>query len=220
MRAASATLALCGLWACGEVQELTDAGPAFEMGQALDMGGALDWEPQPRTCQPYRNQPDEVVCGESDEQLTFGLGDESRLDSCTRFRGSIHIPDATREEDLALLSGLRRIDGRLTIFRNHALADLSVLSKLESVGGLLSIDNDDSNGRFTSLHGLESLCELGALNLSDNRWLRDIAALSKLEVIHDFMTVTGNRSLPTAAIEVIARQVDVRGETTIEGNSG
>jgi hypothetical protein len=56
-----------------------------------------------------------AVCGQPEDRL---FGDIIGLAGCTRFRGSIHLPDVA-DGSLEELSSLIQIDGSLSLFRNH-----------------------------------------------------------------------------------------------------
>jgi hypothetical protein len=114
----------------------------------------------------------------------------------------------------------RRLDGRFTIFRNHALEDLRDLANLESVGGMFSIRIDDSDGLFTSVDGLSSLCEVGSLQLDFNRWLQRLDGLSALEVVRGDVQITGNAELSSAEIDALLDRVRVEGAIEVADNGG
>ena len=175
-----------------------------------------------RSCErPYVSPPDEIICGEPDQVLTLTLpGAVEQVEGCTRFRGGIHLPDASRPDRLAPLHALRRLDGRFTIFRNHALEDLRDLANLESVGGMFSIRIDDSDGLFTSVDGLSSLCEVGSLQLDFNRWLQRLDGLSALEVVRGDVQITGNAELSSAEIDALLDRVRVEGAIEVADNGG
>ena len=158
-----------------------------------------------------------VECGEPDEIVTLPYAAD-RLAGCTAFRGGIHVPDAGDPSALDPLRDIVRIDGRLTFFRNHALADLRGLERLERVGGLFSIRIDDSDGRFTTVDGLDRLREVGALEIESNRWLTSLAGFARLEVVHGDARIADNAALPPSEVDAFLARVRVEG--TVDLGSG
>ncbi|MCB9666100.1 MAG: hypothetical protein H6732_18475 [Alphaproteobacteria bacterium] len=167
----------------------------------------------PRCAPPDTDLGEEVVCGEVDVYFRPRADDD--LGGCTRFRGSITVADAFGDE-LAPLDTLRRVDGELTIFRNHGLTDLRALGRLEQVGGALTVRLDDSDGAFRSLAGLERLREVGALDVDGNPWLASLDGLSCLEVVHGPVHFRENPLLPREEIDALLAHVEVEGEVTVE----
>ena len=151
-----------------------------------------------------------VECGDTDEVVTLPYSAD-RLAGCTAFRGGIHVPDPSDASVIDPLRNMVRIDGRLTFFRNHALADLRGLERLERVGGLFSIRIDDSDGRFTTVDGLDGLREVGALEIELNRWLTSLDGFARLEVVHGDVRIADNDALPPSEIDAFLARVRVEG---------
>jgi hypothetical protein len=159
--------------------------------------------------------PAPVVCGASGGLVTLPH-DVAELEGCTWFRGSIHVPDWL-DDSLEPLAAIERIDGSLTIFRNHGLSDLRDLDQLEVVGGELAVYLDDSQGRFTSLDGL-ALRSTGGLRLETNGDLASLRGLASLEAVHGDLRIEGNRSLPASEIDWLLARVTVDGAIVVADN--
>ena len=157
-----------------------------------------------------------VACGEPDDIVTLPYAAE-QLAGCTSFRGGVHVPDASALDTLDPLRDIERIDGRLTFFRNHALSDLRGLERLQIIGGLFAITVDD-NGRFTSLDGLDSLREVGSLELAGNPALASLTGLASLEVVHGDVVIEDNPSLARSEIDALLARVRVEGEVSAADN--
>lgn len=158
-----------------------------------------------------------VVCGEAQDHARLPA-QAAMLEGCTWWRGSVHVPDASSPDVLTPLGTVVRVDGTLTVFRNHVLSDLRGLERLQSVGGELSIRLDDTVDTFASVDGLECLREVGGLRLEFNPGLRSLAGLAALEVVHGDVHIEGNRSLPPAEIEALLERVRVEGDIVVADN--
>jgi hypothetical protein len=160
----------------------------------------------------------DVECGVAETTTTLPYDDGSALVGCARMLGSVHVPDAVSADVLVPLRSVRRIDGRLTLFRNHALPDLSDLARLEHVGGRFSIRLDDSDGLFTSVDGVDALREVGELELIGNPDLRTLRGLGRLEAVHGDLSIVDNPSLPPAEIDALLDRLTVGGSVQVDGN--
>lgn len=97
--------------------------------------------------------------------------------------------------DLAELSGLQRIEGRLIIRSARNLTSLAGLSELRKVGGGVDLLGNES---LTSLDGLENLTEIGAdFTIAYHPRLEELGALTRLRSIGGALRIMGNARLAT-----------------------
>ena len=132
-------------------------------------------------------------------------------------RGSVHLPDPASADALAPLRTMVRIDGRMSVFRNHALKNLADLGRLTFVGGEFSVFIDD-NGGLTSLSGVGALREVGGLWLESIPGLRNLSDFSSLQRVNGNVRIQGNAALPQSEIDAFLRRVTVTGTVTVERN--
>ncbi len=96
-----------------------------------------------------------------------------------------------------------------------SLIELAPLASLVYVAGPLHIASDET---LASLVGLESLREVGVLELADNAALTDVSALAGLERIVEGGVVSGNPLLPAAAVHELLAGIDGGDAVTVCGN--
>ena len=187
---------------------MTAAGYGRDMGRAVTLAGAAlmaacaEPEPAPTV---------EVPCGSAGVQARPPF--TAVAPGCTRFLGALHAPDPDAGV-LAPLATLRHVDGGVSVFRNHGLAEFRPLGRLETVGGPLSIRFDD--GLLTGLAGLEQVREVGGLELAYLPALRSLAGLDRLEIVRGDVTVTDLPALPRREIDDLLARVRVEGQIVVE----
>ena len=102
------------------------------------------------------------------------------------------VSDSSRDDDWHFVdedvpvqaSGIRCVEGNLTIRNTASMVDLSPLSNLAVIGGDLRIEDND---QLTTLTGLDGITTVGGdLNIYSNAQLTDLAGL-------DTIPVGGNR---------------------------
>ena len=125
------------------------------------------------TCPENTNDGDLNVVPEAD------LG---TMGTITKVLGDLTIARLEDAEDLSMLQCLRRVEGKIILWNNTSLSSLYGLSRLEHVGEGLALE---SNGKITSLAGLDSLRELPALALRNNPSLKrlDINNIESIEYL-------------------------------------
>lgn len=153
-------------------------------------------------------------CGIAGEQLSLPRNADEVVD-CDWSLGAIHVPDPVRADTLDPLRDLERVDGNLTIFRNHALDGVAALAHLQQVGGTFSIRLDESEA-FIDLDGLESLREVGELELSGNGLLASLRGLRALATVRGNVTIRNNPMLPRAEVDWLLARIDVQGTITVD----
>lgn len=153
-------------------------------------------------------------CGIAGEQLSLPR-DADQVVDCDWCLGAIHVPDPVRADTLDPLRDLERVDGTLTIFRNHALDGVGALARLERVGGAFSIRLDESPA-LVDLDGLESLREVGELELSGNGLLASLRGLRALATVRGNVTIRDNPMLPQAEVDWLLARIEVQGTITVD----
>jgi hypothetical protein len=153
-------------------------------------------------------------CGTATDIATLPYENE-KVDGCGVWLGAIHLADPSDADALQPLRNLTRVDGRLSIFRNHGIEDLGFLSRLEVIGGELSITHDQPDGNLTSLDGLDSLREIGGLRLAVNFDLADLRGLARLEIVDGDVEIDANEALPHAEIDWLLGRIQVSGTTNV-----
>jgi hypothetical protein len=150
-------------------------------------GPATDGEPSA----PVNAVP-EKICGESPTtRLYVPLGDGFQMYAeCTVLVGYFQLDSVSDLPDFAPLKNLRKIEGRMNIFRS---------------------------GSFVTLHGLENL-ELveGNLSIHLNWNLTSLRALEKLERVTGNLHVSSNDLVPQADLDWLGAKVQVGGTKTLD----
>jgi hypothetical protein len=133
----------------------------------------------------------EKICGESPTTrlyVPFNEGFQMYAD-CTVIIGYFQLDSVSELPDFAPLKSLRKIEGRMNIFRS---------------------------GGFVTLHGLENL-ELveGNLSIHLNWNLTSLRALEKLERVTGNLHVNNNALVPQADLDWLGAKVQVGGTKTL-----
>jgi hypothetical protein len=149
-------------------------------------GSATDGEPSA----PVAAVP-EKICGESPTTqlyVPFNEGFEMYA-GCTVLVGYFQLDSVSKLPDFAPLKDLRKLEGRMNIFRS---------------------------GSFVTLHGLENL-ELveGNLSIHLNWNLTSLRALEKLEQVTGNLHVASNDLVPQADLDWLGAKVQVGGTKTL-----
>jgi hypothetical protein len=133
----------------------------------------------------------EKICGESPTaELVVPLADGfQRYAECTVLIGSLQLDSIRDLPDFAPLGNVRKIEGRMNIFRS---------------------------GSFVTPHGLENL-ELveGNLSIHMNWNLTSVRALEKLARVTGSLFVSNNELVPQADLDWLGAKVDVGGTKTL-----
>jgi hypothetical protein len=149
-------------------------------------GSATDGEPS----EPVGAVP-EKICGESPTtRLQVPLADGFQMYAdCTVIVGHFQLDSLSDLSDFAPLKNLRKLEGRMNIFRS---------------------------GGFVTLHGLENL-ELveGTLAIHLNWNLTSLRALSKLERVTGDLYVASNDLVPQEDLDWLGAKVQVGGTKTL-----
>ena len=108
---------------------------------------------------------------------------------CTVLVGYLQIDSLSDFSDFAPLKNLRRLEGRMNIFRSGGFVTLHGLENLELVEGNLSIH---MNWNLTSLRALEKLEQVtGNLYVANN----DLVAQADLDWLSAKVQVGGEKTL-------------------------
>jgi hypothetical protein len=130
-------------------------------------------------------------CGEEDVQTRYAQLEDGLFESCSEYLGSIHVPD-TQLTNMTEFTGLRRIHGRLSMFRNEDMESLGGLETLERAGGLV-LSNSVLISDFTGLEGLKRVD--GGLMINSNFGLRSLDGLTNLKTVGGELRILGNNDL-------------------------
>lgn len=133
----------------------------------------------------------EKVCGESPTtrlEVPFEEGFQMYAD-CTVLVGYFQLDSYSELPDFAPLKNLRKLEGRMNIFRSGGFVTLQGLENLELVEGNLAIH---LNWNLTSLRALE-----------------------KLERVTGNLHVASNALVPQADLDWLSAKVDVGGTKTL-----
>lgn len=169
-------------------------------------GGALVSLTNSIPSEPPDPDAEAVVCGEPNDLV---IAPFTGLVGCTRFRGSIHLSDATHGS-LEALSSLVHIDGSLTLFRNHT-DDFTALHNLRRVGAKFQLHRLAT----PSLAGFDALAEVGELNLQTSGELSSLDWLPALARVRESALLVRESRLSSAAVESFLSRLDVGGETVV-----
>jgi hypothetical protein len=142
---------------------------------------------------------------------SFTSSDIAALSGCTEIIGNLTIED-TALTDLTGLENIRKIWGRLDIWRNVALTSLNGLDNLHSVGSYINIMDNEAlislnglenitnaplnlviinNNSLTSLNGLNNLTSVGGyLDLGPNAALSSLNGLESLTSVGDYIDIS------------------------------
>ena len=174
------------------------------------------------------------VCGAEDQQERFHQLEEGLFDWCSVYLGSIHVPD-TQQTDMSFFTGLRRIHGRLTLFRNEDMVSLHGLEQLERAGtfgvsnallltdlsgleGLTEVDAElyvNGNSGLRSLKGLDNVRTVGELSIVGNYDLESLDGLSSLERVEGDVVIDATDNLLRSEIEAFLAGIEVQGTVEI-----
>ena len=124
--------------------------------------------------------------------LTFGTGDEVEAAVRSLLQDGVSFNDALT--NVAGLSSLTSVGGRLYIYRNEALLNLDPLSSLTSVGGDLTIQINET---LTDIDGLSSLTSVGG-----------------------DLTINYNPALCQSSVDAFVAACMIGGSTSAEDNDG
>ena len=148
------------------------------------------------------------------------------LNSLRRINDSFTISQYRNLVNFEGLENLVTIGGDLIIAQNPRLENLSGLDSLTTIGGCLSIGEsfeisidepcpeceeschyymrwygNERNERLVSLHGLESLTEVGCISIRHNQNLDDLTGLNSLEVVHGNVKLYANLSMGVSGLD-------------------
>lgn len=135
------------------------------------------------------------TCGEAGQVIA--LTNQNAVDNftekygdCDHVLGTLYITGSVT--NLKGLSGIKKIDGKFTIFKS-TLTNLSGMESLEFVGGSMALGNNDA---LTNIDALKSLKEIGEfLSINANPALENVKGLNALQKIGGYLQVTNNAKL-------------------------
>ena len=181
-----------------------------------------------------------VVCtGDFAVDATDTTADLTALAGCQEVTGDLDVTGTTLT-DLAGLSSIITVGGRLFIWNNAALTQVDGLADLTSVVGNLILDNNDAltqidgladltsvgggltiwgHENLTQIDGLVALTSVGAdMVIGNNDVLAQIGGLSALTSVGGAVTITGNPVLCQAANAPPVSLWTVGAGTTVNNN--
>jgi hypothetical protein len=132
-----------------------------------------------------------------------------------QFSGSIELSQLASLSSLSGAENLVQIEVVLRIFSDLALVSLAALEQLQHIDGALSLTEVDG---LESLDDLDYLESVGALGLTKNANLANVAGLSAVMDVAGDVIISGNPRLPHTAAEQLVGGILVGGSVTICGN--
>lgn len=160
------------------------------------------------------------TCGTSGEVIA--LTSQAAVDNfvkkyagCDHILGTLYITGNVT--NLKALSTVKKIDGKLTIFKT-TLTNLSGIDGLEYVGGALSIG---SNEVLTNIDALKSVKEVGDfIAINANPVLENVKGLNAIQKIGGHLQVSNNTKLLDLkglnSLQTIGKYIHIINNTSLE----
>lgn len=153
----------------------------------------------------------ERTCGETGKTIEYTPWDWP-FEGCTVLAGNLYVSPPGDTKDLLPLRGIHTVHGTLTVYFSVAVKALTGLEDLEDVGALQLT----SNLELVDLAALSSLRSASKVEISTNPKLETLDGLSGLTTI-DELVITGNVSLRSLA--GLSNLSHIRGGLYISGGN-
>lgn len=160
------------------------------------------------------------TCGSSGEVIALTNQDaidnfNKKYAGCNHILGTLYITGNVT--NLKGLSAIKKIDGKLTIFKT-TLTNLSGIDGLEYVGASLSIGSNDA---LTNIDALKSIKEVGDfIAINANPVLENIQGLHGIQKIGGHLQISNNAKLVNlkglSSVQTIGKYIHILNNTSLE----